>query len=87
MELLPLLPTLLIAIVGYFLRETMTDIKQLKHVANDMEIKLRVIENDYLNKHTNLTIRFEELNQGVKELTKEIKELNKELTKNNHRHE
>jgi len=81
MEVLTLLPTILIAIIGFFLRETMSDIKTLKKVASDMEVKLSVIENDYLNKHSNLSSRFDELNAGMKELTKEIQLLNREIQK------
>lgn len=80
-DLINFLPTILISIIGYFLAHTMNDIRSLKTLANEMEKKLSVIENDYLNKHKSMNDRFEELNINVKDLTKEIQALNKEIIK------
>lgn len=81
MEYLSLLPNLLIAVIGWFLRETMMEIKSLKKSVADSEKKLALIELDYVNKHNNMTERFTELSMGMKELTKEIQLLNKEIQK------
>lgn len=78
-EILNLALSVLIAIIGYFLHSTMSDIKDLKKTSIEMEKKVSVIENDYLNKHKNLSDRFDELNNAVKDLTKEIQILSKEI--------
>lgn len=70
---------ILIAIIGYFLGQTMNDIKEMKKSFIEVERKVSVIENDYLNKHKNLSDRFDELNNAVKDLTKEIQILSKEI--------
>jgi hypothetical protein len=79
MEILSYVTSFLVAIIGFFVKETMDDIKSLKKSSVEMEKKLSVIENDYLNKHSNLSSRFEELNLAVKDLTNEIKILSKEI--------
>lgn len=70
-----------IAIIGYFLKQTMEDLKRTKDVAYDTKNKLAVIENDYLNKHSHLSDKFDELYSAVKDLTLEIKQLTKEINK------
>jgi len=70
-----------VAIIGYFLRQTMDDLKTTKEVSYDTRNKLAVIENDYLNKHSHLSDKFEELYGAVKDLTLEIKSLTKEINK------
>ena len=70
-----------IALIGYFLKQTMDDLKKTKEVAYDVKNKLAVIENDYLNKHAHLSDKFDELYTAVKDLTSEIKALNKEISK------
>jgi hypothetical protein len=70
-----------VAVIGYFLKQTMEDLKKTKEVAYDVKNKLAVIENDYLNKHAHLSDKFDELYGAVKDLTAEIKSLNKEISK------
>ena len=52
---------------------------EMKRCVAEMRVKLSVIENDYLNKHTTISARFDDLNLAVKDLTNEIKLLNKEI--------
>lgn len=78
-EVASLVTSVLIGIIGFFLRETMSDMKEMKRCVAEMRVKLSVIENDYLNKHNTMSSRFDELNSAVKDLTNEIKLLNKEI--------
>jgi hypothetical protein len=81
MELTSIVLTGGIAVIGYFLKQTMEDLKKTKDVAYDVRNKLAVIENDYLNKHAHLSDKFDELYSAVKDLTSEIKQLNREISK------
>jgi uncharacterized membrane protein (DUF106 family) len=78
-EVASLVTSVLIGIIGFFLKETMTDMKEMKKCVAEMRVKLSVIENDYLNKHNTMSSRFDDLNSAVKDLTNEIKLLNKEI--------
>jgi uncharacterized protein YoxC len=81
MDLMSIALTGGIAVIGYFLKQTMEDLKKTKEVAYDVKNKLAVIENDYLNKHAHLSDKFDELYGAVKDLTTEIKQLTKEINK------
>ena len=67
--------TTIIAIMGYFLKDTMSTIKTLKSEIDKNNIKITVLERD----HSHLTDKFDDLYLAVKELTQELKELNKSL--------
>lgn len=75
-ELLTLIGGILLGVIGYFLRETMSDLKSVKIMSFETKNKLGIIENDYLNKHNNLSDKFDDLKAALVDLTKEIKELN-----------
>ena len=66
-----------ISIIGYFLKQTMNDLKSVKEIAYDTKAKLSVLENDYINKIEQLNSKFDMLNESIKELTKEIKNINR----------
>lgn len=66
-----------ISIIGYFLRQTMADLRSVKEIAYDTKAKLSVLENDYINKIAQLNSKFDILNESIKELTKEIKNINR----------
>ena len=66
-----------ISIIGYFLRQTMADLRSVKEIAYDTRAKLSVLENDYINKIEQLNSKFDMLNESIKELTKEIKNINR----------
>jgi hypothetical protein len=66
-----------ISIIGYFLRQTMADLRSVKEVSYDTKSKLSVLENDYINKIAQLNNKFDILNESIKELTKEIKNINR----------
>ena len=80
--MLPLLTVIggvMLSIIGYFLKKTMEDLKSVKEMAYDNKSKLELLQNDYNNKHTNLTEKFDELKLTMTELIKEIKALNQRI--------
>ena len=79
LELLTIIGGIMLAIIGYFLKKTMDDLRDVKILSFDTKNQLDILKNDHLNKHANLTEKFDELKTSVQDLTKEIKELNKRL--------
>lgn len=80
-ELLLMLGGISISIIGYYLKSTLSELKEVKNMANENRTKIEVMEVDYLNKVTNLNDKFDRLFEAVRDLTTEIKTLNKELSK------
>lgn len=64
-----------VAIIGYFLRQTMDDLK--KNVVDTTLIRkdLDVLTKDHQNKHESLTEKFDDLKDSIVILTGEIKQL------------
>ena len=71
----------MLGIISYFLKRTMDELKDVKQIASENKSKILVLENDYINKYSHLTEKFDILCESVRDLTSEIKELNKELNK------
>jgi hypothetical protein len=76
-DILTLIGGVMLTILGYFLKSTMDDLKSVKLLTYETKNKLDILQNDHINKHANLTDKFDELKQALNELTKELKELNK----------
>lgn len=76
-DILTLIGGVMLTILGYFLKSTMDDLKSVKLLSYETKNKLDILQNDHINKHANLTDKFDELRQALNELTKELKELNK----------
>ena len=76
-EILTILGGISISIISYFLKQTMSDLKAVKEVAYETKSKLSVLENDYLNKISQLNEKFDMLNESIKTLTSEIKKINR----------
>ncbi len=74
---------ILLAIIAFFLKATMDDIKKMKECVYSTKTKVEVMESDYLNKHHNLNEKFDLLNSALKDLTSEIKSLRGEINKKN----
>jgi peptidoglycan hydrolase CwlO-like protein len=70
-----------ISIIGYYLKTTLSELREVKQQSNENRVKIEVMEVDYLNKVNNLNDKFDRLFDAVKDLTAEIKTLNKELSK------
>lgn len=78
-EILTGIGGLMLAIIGYFLKRTMEELKEVKEVAYDTKTKVKVLENDYLNKVTMLNQKFDLLAENIKELNSNIKELTQKI--------
>jgi hypothetical protein len=76
-ELLVAIGGIMLSIIGWFLKQTMDDLKSVKLLGYETKNKLDILQNDHMNKHATLTDKFDELKQALNELTKELKELNK----------
>jgi competence protein ComGF len=80
MEMIDLLTTIggiMLAVIGWFLKQTMAELKDVKEMSYSTKNQLDVLKNDHINKYANMTDKFDELKLAVVDLTKEIKELNK----------
>jgi peptidoglycan hydrolase CwlO-like protein len=79
MELLTAIGGLMMGIIGFFLRQTMQELKDIKEVAYKTKTKVEVLENDYLNKVNSLNSKFDLLYNAIDKLTDKIEELNKRI--------
>lgn len=70
---------ILITIIGYFLKQTMEELKQFKIMAIETKSKLDLLELDHQNKYKHLNEKIDALYVAIKDLTIEIKELNKRI--------
>lgn len=70
---------ILITIIGYFLKQTMEELKIFKIMAIETKSKLDLLELDHQNKHNHLNEKIDALYVAIKDLTIEIKELNKKI--------
>ena len=75
-NLLTIIGGVMLAVIGYFLKSTMDDLKSVKLLSFETKNKLALLENDSVNKYNNLSDKFEDLKTALIDLTKEIKELN-----------
>lgn len=80
--------SLIISVLGYFLKGTMDDVKfmkkEIERVKTDnvkLQGELNMIKQDHLSKFETLDDKIDELKETLKELTKEIKALNIEFAK------
>jgi peptidoglycan hydrolase CwlO-like protein len=79
MELLTAIGGVMMGIIGFFLRQTMQELKDIKEVAYKTKTKVEVLENDYLNKVNSLNSKFDLLYNAIDKLTDKIEELNKRI--------
>jgi len=79
MELLTTIGGVMMGIIGFFLRQTMQELKDIKEVAYKTKTKVEVLENDYLNKVNSLNSKFDLLYNAIDKLTDKIEELNKRI--------
>lgn len=81
-DLLTTIGGIMLAILGYFLKSTMEELKSVKALSYDTKNKLDILSNDHTNKYDNLSEKFDDLKGAVSDLTKEISILNKSINKN-----
>lgn len=70
---------ILLSIIGYFLRQTMADLKEVKTISITNKSRFDVLENDYKNKIEVLYKQFEILTTSIEKLTDKIDDLNKKM--------
>lgn len=70
---------LVVSIISYFLKRTMDELKEIKLLAYSTSTKVKVLENDYVNKVQQLNDKFDLLAESLKELNKNIEKLNDKI--------
>lgn len=70
---------LVVGIVSFFLKNLIEDHEKTKEMIISTKSKLDLVENDYLNKHSHLSEKMDDLNGTLKDLSLDIKELTKQL--------
>ena len=87
-ELVYFIGSVVISVLGYFLKGTMDDVKfmkkELECVKTDnikQQGEINMLRQDHSSKFENLDDKIDELKETLKELTKEIKALNIEFAK------
>lgn len=70
---------IMLSIIGYFLKQTMEELKAVKNLSYKTQNDLNILKNDHTNKYDNLSDKFESLKDAMVDLTAEIKDLNKRI--------
>ena len=78
-DLLTAIGGIMLAIISWFLKSTMSELKEVKELSYNTKNQLDILKNDHVNKYANMSDKFDELKAAVVDLTKEIKELNKRV--------
>lgn len=73
--------SILIGIIGYFLGQTMINIKKTTEITNKNTTDIALLTQDHNTKHANLKEDFTNFKDALKEDFKEFKEALKDLTK------
>lgn len=79
MTVLTFIGGIMLTVIGYFLKKTMEELKEVKVLSNETSTKLKVLEKQYTLELEYLTERFDDLNDTMKDLIKEIKNLNDKI--------
>lgn len=79
MQILTFIGGIMLAVISYFLKRTMDDLRDVKQMAYENKSQIDVLKVDYKNKIDNLTEKFDELKLTMSELIKEIRELNNRI--------
>lgn len=78
-DLLTLIGGVMMATIGYFLKRTMDELKEIKLLAYENRTKIKVLETDYINKIDSLNQRMDLLYKGIEKLTEKIELLNNNI--------
>lgn len=76
-----LIISLLLGIVGYFLKGAMNDIKETKKMTTELRSEVDILKTDYHINYDNLNDKVDDLKKSVADLVNEIKDLNKNIHK------
>jgi hypothetical protein len=77
--ILTFLGGLSISVIGYFLKQTMGEIRNIKEITYTTKTKVEVMEADYINKISNLNEKFDLLYTAINKLTDKIEKLNDKI--------
>lgn len=78
-ELLTIIGGVMLSIIGYFLKRTMDELKEIKQVTYKNQSRIDVLENDYLNKIDSLNQRIDMLYNSIEKLSNKIEKLNSRI--------
>jgi hypothetical protein len=78
-ELIGIVSGCMIAIISYFLKRTMDEIKEVKDVSYGTKSRVDVLESKSILENQHLNEKFDNLSTTMKDLTAEIKSLRNEL--------
>jgi uncharacterized protein YoxC len=70
-----------ISFIGYFLREALSALKEVRKESIEMNKKIAVIETESVLNNKHIEDKFDTLQQAIKDLTISIKDLNIEMKK------
>ena len=80
-SILTIIGGVMLSVIGFFLRQTMSELKEVKNLSYETKSNLDVLKNDSINKYNNLSEKFDDLKSAVSDLTKEISILNRSINK------
>jgi peptidoglycan hydrolase CwlO-like protein len=78
-DLLTVIGGLMLSVIGYFLKRTMDELKEIKTVTYESQTKIKVLENDYVNKIDSLNQRIDMLYNSIEKLTDKIEKLSSKI--------
>jgi len=78
-NLLTIIGGVMLAVIGYFLKRTMDELKDTKLMASSNKSEIELLKLDYKLRFDNLSDKFDELKLTMSELIKEIKELTRRI--------
>jgi peptidoglycan hydrolase CwlO-like protein len=78
-DLLTVIGGLMLSVIGYFLKRTMDELKEIKMITQDNQTKIKVLENDYVNKIDSLNQRIDMLYNSIEKLTDKIEKLSNKI--------
>ena len=71
---------ILFGALSYFLKDVIDDVKELKKQYSSTKGELDIFKNDFTNKHTQMSDKFDELKDAMYDLTQELKEFRKDIS-------
>jgi hypothetical protein len=78
-NLLTIIGGVMLSVIGYFLKRTMDELKEIKEITYKNKSKIEVLENDYINKISSLNQRLDLLYTSIEKLTDKIEKLNNKI--------
>lgn len=79
MTILTAIGGVMLSVIGFFLKQTMSELKEVKQTAYTTATKLEVLETDYRIQLNHLNDKIDDLTDSIGSLTSEIRSLNEKL--------